>query len=201
MAFIVVPNTLYLQVFYLQDGQQTQNGIYFDKSPDWTLSDINLAVDAFSTAWELQVMPELSQDIEMRGVKGTDLGNQFAAVVEKDLVTPVAGGRTADMLPNNCSWCISFKTQQRGRSRRGRIYIPGIPENEVSANTISLTWSTLILSALNGVVSAVELTGSGIRHVVVSRTTSPATVTPVSEIGAFDRTIDSQRRRLPGRGQ
>jgi hypothetical protein len=61
-----------------------------------------------------------------------------------------AGGGSANALPSLNSACISIRTAQGGRSKRGRMYIPGIPEDATTDsqfNTEGPFWAALIAFA------------------------------------------------------
>jgi hypothetical protein len=112
-------------------------------------------------------------------------------------------------MPGNCSPCISFHTGNRGRSFRGRNYLAGIPVNQVATSTFEETWANNVVDAYLQMKS--DLGGADFTHVVVSRFSGVELIagkkhsiprvagiaTPVDSYSFTDRTIDSQRKRLP----
>jgi hypothetical protein len=141
----------------------------------------------------------------MREVYLTDLSSQTAPTVTVVPGTNVLGSGTADPLPNNVALCVSFRTEGRGRSARGRNYISGHAETSLSGNTFNATVSNGIRDAYEELLDATTYTGSW-TWVVLSRfedgvARAAGLVQPVTAVVLTDTTVDSQRRRLPGRGR
>jgi hypothetical protein len=81
--------------------------------------------------------------------------------------------------------------------------VPGIPKTAITANTVDSLTVSGIAAAYNQLLVVAD--GLGADWVVVSRfhDNAPRTAGVVSFINAatvVDATVDSQRRRLPGRG-
>jgi hypothetical protein len=115
--------------------------------------------------------------------------------------TGTAGGNPQ---PNNVTFALARKSGLRGRSFNGRVYWPGISSGQISANNIL---SAVVAAAM---VAALQTLDDGVTAldaiaVIVSWQHDHVTVTEgvVSEIVDWlftDTTLDSRRRRLPGRG-
>jgi hypothetical protein len=173
--------------------------------------DANAAIDAAVTNAILDVvenwattllMPNTSEDLELTTITGRDLTTITGGLVERPLGTPVVGGQPSPALPNNVALCVTLLTALAGRSYRGRSYMPGLAEGFVTLSEISS--ATAAVYADNYVTLVDDLSTEGYELVVTSfqaggvpRVT--AVSTPVVAIGV-NTTVDSQRRRLPGRG-
>jgi len=113
------------------------------------------------------------------------------------------GGIGAASIAGNVALAIKFGTGLSGRSHRGRVYLAGLPENAVTGNEITPTYRTTLVTAVANFAGGV----TGIMdaaHVIVSTCQdgawlTNAEVTPVNSYSA-DVYVDSQRRRLTGRG-
>lgn len=128
------------------------------------------------------------------------------AVSYEYVYTPVAGQVTGDMLPPQCAFVYSLKTALKGRSYRGRFYLPGIPE------VLNVGGQCAAASLANMVAVGTQLytvfgpggTNTDWQLVVISRWLNHAKrVTPVGtpvESIEFDPTIRTQRRRVLGVG-
>jgi len=103
-------------------------------------------------------------------------------------------------LPGSVAACISFRTGGRGRSTRGRNYVPGLSEDVVNGNDLDLT-------TLNNMVAAYELfMGGGTFPIawtwgVLSRffNLSPRVTglfQPIIDVLSTTLTVESQRGRL-----
>jgi hypothetical protein len=102
------------------------------------------------------------------------------------------------------TFCLSLRTEASGRSFRGRKYVAGVPQTKVAGNQIVSAWAgdiltamndlIAVLSALNQVLTVVSRVADGIDRIT-------AVTTAVANVTYTDLNIDSQRRRLTGRGR
>lgn len=204
MAFIPVPDTAEVLLFYTLNGQQMMNTLYFSKSGGWDSTSLQVLADAAWDHWATSVMIDLGDGLVLTGTRALDLSSATGPVAEH---TQSLNGSITDSpeLPQNCAFAIKFTTAQRGRSFRGRIYLPGITTaRQVSTGILSTSAADAFLEDVTGAIGDIA-TEASCEHVVVSRFTggSPrvtGVATPVTGISYTDTNLDSQRRRLPGRG-
>jgi len=205
MAFIPVANTAQLDLIYLQDGQRIENTLYakFPSAPSPT--DIADLASAVKAAWVDNIMPLLSSTVSLIAVEASDLTSDSGPQAVDTGGLPVAGDVTSRAMPNNVALCVSFRTGLRGRSFRGRNYLPGMSSDAVSegVNEVNAAYQTSVRNAYLAVQLTIE--GVGAEWVVVSRFHDGAprvsgVATPVTNVVFTDNIVDSQRRRLPGRG-
>lgn len=157
--------------------------------------------DAFKDAF----YAVLSSDIKMVRWECQYIGSIDGVVSESSSIATGLVSNAA--LPGNVALCLSLRTGLSGRSRRGRIYLGGIPENYVTANEITAELASSINTKATEFLGdiATGLEGQG-EVVVISRyankqlRTEPL-VTVVTDMLLKDRVVDSQRRRLTGRGR
>lgn len=116
---------------------------------------------------------------------------------------PIVGGATQQALPQNCAWLIRKRTGAAGRRGRGRMYIPGPHELQVSNTGVLSTlyrgdlqtevngWHAELLTGLTGGVGPLP-------PVVLHRSEGIGTEPPPTPVTAFevDEKIATQRRRL-----
>lgn len=158
------------------------------------------ALGAFRDA----ILPFLSEDLLCREVVVTDVSTEFGPVVSVSFDAGDVGGIAQPALPNNCALCVTKMTAARGKSARGRFYIPGLPTNErTGVNRMQPTWIGSMTGALDDFFAA--LTTAGYTPLIVSRVTAGADrgsglVQVMTQYRIYDSVVDSQRRRLPGRG-
>lgn len=211
MPFVPVPDTVMVEIVFELDGQVVENTQYYTRTGAWAEGDILDLLIAVQEIVSTVLLPLLSSTLKLVRLVGTLLDAVDAIKVVRSVGTPVGGGQAGAPLPNNSAYVVTFNTTGRGRSGRGRNYIPGLCiTNEVSGNTVSDSFRTGLLSYFNEVKAAASELGATM--VVVSRFSGvdvngdpiPRTVgvtKPITSFSTFDRTLDSQRRRLPGRGQ
>ena len=203
MAFIPVPNVAQIQCLGRVDGCLTVNDLYFEISGGG-INQTNLAALVFvvSTWFTGNLAPLLSDDWTSERVIGVDLTSNVGPRSELSVSTP--GGVAGEANPNNVAACVSFRTGGRGRSSRGRNFVPGIPGSVVTLNTLDPAF----ISDLIGVYDGVKGPGTfltGWQWVVVSRFTAGAprvagVPSPVTEVVMVGNTVRSMRSREVGHG-
>lgn len=204
MAAIITPNGVRSEFLMTLSGQQIENVIH----TDWTgagpidghLSSLNISLIGW---WATNLAPLLSDNLVLRGVRSTNLSSLTGSVVETAPTSATAGTVAQQSLPNNVAIVITEHTANRGRSYRGRKYVPGIPSNDENTPTeitgsdlagLVAAWTTLIAhAAADGIILAVLSTFSN--HVQ----RAAGVLTPITSMSA-NSAFDSQRRRLAGRG-
>jgi hypothetical protein len=135
----------------------------------------------------------------------TDLSTQTSPTVTVTTGLPITGTNTSDPLPNHVALCVSFRTNGRGRSARGRNYVSGFGEDAASGNTFSGTIANPIAQGYAALINSATYTLDW-EWVVYSRyengdPRTEALIAPVDNVVLTDLVVDSQRRRLPGRGR
>jgi len=211
MPFIPVPNAAAVEIRFLLDGQHIENTLGFERADAVTeanLTDLNGAV----TGWWLENMAPLQPTaLQLVEVVCTDLTTDSGPQVTIAPATEQFGLVDSPALPNNVSLCVSFRTGHRGRSSRGRNYIPALWEAGVVANTVGGTIVTAFAAAYTELITDTGLADAGWTWVVISRFSGvdadhhpipreEGTVLPVTSVTIVDPIVDSMRRRLPGRG-
>lgn len=204
MAFIPVTNTVEAQIRMTLDNQQIENTLYFTNTDLYTATEMTVLGNDLLDWWTDQMAQNLSDDVTLREIYLVDLRTETGFTVTVPSGSPAPTGvNSGGAVPSNAAMCVSFRTDLRGRSYRGRNYISGIPASEVTLNTVSPT-------RIAGLIGSYELLfgfllSNGWSWSVVSRRHNGAdritgVPTQVTSVVVVDATIDSQRRRLPGRG-
>ena len=106
-------------------------------------------------------------------------------------------------MPNATTIAVKKNTGRAGRSYRGRVYHVGLTEIQVQDNRITPTATAAINTAYSTLIT--RYTAINCEWVVASTQNNnvPRVVgvaTPIVGV-SVDPVIDSQRRRLPGRGR
>lgn len=95
------------------------------------------------------LMPHAGSNWQLGGVRGKQVAPVLGPIYEYIPETTVGlqGEETGDTLPSHISVCINIHSTRGGKSGRGRIFIPGIPEGATSGSVIAPTniyWTTLL---------------------------------------------------------
>jgi hypothetical protein len=164
------------------------------------LADLGEIGAAFYDWWHNRYRTQFGPSIvlDVIEVRKLDPGDPLALDYTTGL--PEGGTRTsgdAAEEPANVSLTMSWRTGLAGRKYRGRNYIPGIGTTDVTTlDTINSTAATRIASIaaqlLAGILTA------GFQFVVFH--VADNTVTEITDF-VIEAILDSQRRRLPGRGR
>ena len=116
----------------------------------------------------------------------------------------VAGGNATVALPGGTTTAVKHATGVRGRSFRGRSYVVGLAQNDVASGLVVVARRDAIQAAFNTLRTNLAADAAGDQLVVVSFMENgvwraQGVATPVVSSSAHQN-VDSQRRRLIGRG-
>jgi hypothetical protein len=202
MAFIPVPNGIQLCFLFTTDSQKWQFCLTLQKSagaPEDT--DLQQAVADGSSWWLSFLKTALQGGTSLSEIVATDLTAQGAPQFRTTVNEAGTGAGTA--LPAGSCIVVSHRTAKRGRSYRGRSFLSGLSSSQ-QASPNKLLPATAAAIAGGFAALKVLLDGHGLDHVVASRAHNGAVTNPAeaNEVINYvvDTAIDSQRRRLEGRG-
>lgn len=203
MAYVPALNTVQAELIYNWDLQICENVLHFEAAG--AISQPNMTdLGAFLVNyWDTELKASMPTNLSLTKVRLTDLTLQTGPVIEYTTGLPILGTNASPSLPNNCALVLTKRTAFRGRSFRGRVYLPGLTEAFTTGNTVDPTFVTNRLADFNGLINFTAGTETW-TMVVVSRISngverSTATLTPVLNFSS-DGIVDSQRSRLPRRG-
>lgn len=201
MAFIPVPDCVEVVIRGTWGGQIVSITLGFCKGTEVTETDMDDLADALFD-WVTDDLSDLqATTFTWNNINVTNLSS--ATALSKDYPMTVAGGAIAPTVTNNVTPVITFSTDQRGRSYRGRNYLPGAPSGAM-ASSVAVT-GAFVTSALTAYANLATIIATTVfTHVVISRYTNGAPRTegigtPITAY-SMDTPTDSQRRRLSGRG-
>jgi hypothetical protein len=203
--FIPVPFTLKIELRYTCFGQKIENVVYFSRVTQWTEEDAQAMGAGLVNWFDTNMAGVMPPALSLNAVRMTNMESASAFAMDYTTGLPIAGEAESPPLPMNVTASIKLSTAGRGRSYTGRSYWPVMLSNYVTGNTLTPVARTNIKNAWEAlrVLSPAGTFGANLS--VVSFTTNGAlrtegittNVTAVS----VDENVDSQRRRLTGRGQ
>jgi len=165
------------------------------------VGDLQTIANTCAAWWQSNLSTRLSPSVALAAVTATDITAQGAP--QRFALNATVGTAGGLSLPLNAPAVVSLRTALRGRSYRGRIYISGLTTNaQLDMNNITIGFAGQLSSDVSQIFTA--LSGLGFQAIVASGqhngvTTTPRTVQPITTL-VVDQPIDSQRRRLTGRG-
>ncbi len=205
MAFIPTPNVALVEMVHLCSGETCVNTLSFENTTGWDVAKLGLLASSMKTWWDDNVKSRVHGNCSLQLIRATSQATQVSPGIEYTTGLPITGTGTAssgDSLPNNVTAAISFLTLMRGRSYRGRNYVIGLRTQDISGNEITSTARAAWEAAYEEINTDAY---AGSIHVVVSKQVSgvaraEGVATTITGY-RMDLSIDSQRRRLQGRGQ
>lgn len=209
MPFVPVANVAEVELRMRLAGQSIENTLYFQFASGPSPAELSALGGDILDWWVASYGGLVTSNVQLIEVNCTDLTSATGPQVATPATDTFGTGGTST-LSNNVALCVSFRTANRGRSFRGRNYISGISTTQlVDSNTFEVSYAEAVHDAYNGLNSALSVSAD---WVVVSRFSgksgTPPRPTPrvagiatlVTAVVIVDRTVDSMRRRLPGRG-
>lgn len=200
MAFVPATNVLQVEIRGSLNGIPVECIQYHEHTGAIVLADADDLFDWYEAEFLPDYLAPLGIEYKVNELYGTDLTSNTSPTYSRVFSPQLEGGEASAALPGNVAACISFRTIGRGRSARGRNYVPGILESDVSGNGMDV-------GLVNALVAAFELMLGGGTYpanwawVIVSRYLlgSPrvaALVSDVIDVLSTNLTVESQRGRL-----
>lgn len=211
--FVPAPNCLRVEVIFKTPGGVAEN-VYHVQGTG-AVQDLGATalrvIDAFHNG-ETQnggIIQWRNPSVSLQKIIARDIGTQNGPAWEKDYNVP--GGAAGGPLPDSCTIAVKWTTGLSGRSYRGRTYHVGLNAGDVLNDVLNTTVQSRLLSAYQNMLSLVNQSGwtapgsTDAAMVVLSKAhanawRTQALTTPITGVTFADAFIDSQRRRLPGRG-
>lgn len=204
MEFVPLPNTVKVQLLFTLDGQQCQNVFHVHTPNAINEDELDSVHTLFKTWYETYLKDLQTSEVSHRGMIISDASNQFGVSKEYGPGTVFQGGvNSAPALPNNVTVSVKWNTGLRGRSYRGRTYHIGLWEASVTNNSVVSSVLTGLTSGYEALLGILDIEN---RYLVVAskfQGNAPRTTGVTTQVLTVtcDGIIDSQRRRLPGRGK
>ncbi|AXH79100.1 MAG: hypothetical protein [Circular genetic element sp.] len=204
-GFQAVPNVMRADFRYQVGGQYCISSFYARKATPCTFTDVsNFATAMHDDFWVTNLRPLVTSDFSQNGVSGVALDAPDSPFFGLDAAGATQNGTESGMsIPSGSCLVTTFKTAERSRNGRGRVYTSGIPLNKMADPTeVTTDYLADFITAMNSLITIATALSATL--VVVSRwlnkvQRSEGVAIPITSI-TLDRYVDSQRRRLFGRG-
>jgi hypothetical protein len=216
MPFIPATNTAQVRIVCDMHGEMITNTIYVQKNGAWGTADLTALANLVIAWWNDHYAPNVSANLILQRVAARSMQAEDAAGVEIGAPANSGGDFVGPAVPGNVALVVKFITGLTGRNRRGRNYCTGFAQTATVGNDLNALTHTNVVASYGNLRD--DLIAAGYTHVVASfydgtslqpgpgGTTvkkpiarATALLTPVEAYTA-DTRLDSQRRRLAGRG-
>lgn len=204
MAFIPFTDVAEVVVGQSMSGQVVDTVLNFEFPSALTISILDDLCQAVINTWISDMAAQLTSNLDLNFVKATDLTTASSPSVTVAAPAGTDGNVAPPTVPLNGALVISQATDNRGRSFRGRTYQAGMPAGAlINEGTFSETYADSLLAGYVEWIHDIE-DSMGCIHGVASRRSGGAprlvgVFTPITEYFC-EANLDSQRRRLVGRG-
>lgn len=200
MAFISAEDTARVAINYLSETlEQATNVLHFQNLAagvdNTTVGQLLTALKAWQAAsWAPIASADWQTDIyEVRNLTVQD------GAVWTDVET-IPGTVNSPSLPAQNTVAVSLRSGFAGRSRRGRLFHVGLPEDRVIGSRVTVAHATELVTAYQALVTAMNATDW--RWVVASFVSnkaprSGALLTPITDVVLTDTVVDSMDSRKP----
>jgi hypothetical protein len=180
-----------------------ENVFHFHRSGGYDSGTLATLATAIDTSWQANMKPALPGDITLVDITCTNLSEVAGA--QAILAVSTAGTLAQPGFESpGTTFALKFGTAKSGRSYRGRMYYPLISTTQANDGVLTSAQANFYLAAVENFFVDI-LADSGDQHTIVSymndcewRTDGVAT--DVTSYSYTNLALDSQRRRLVGRG-
>lgn len=210
MPFIPAVNTAQVRTQFTYNGQQCENVYYVEGQDAWDAITLQALAAVFGEWWIAELGPSMPIALTLNRILARDMTTEAAPSIEYTTDLPASGEQSVEALPNSVTLAVKWVTGLAGRSFRGRTYHIGMVDLSVLGNVATSGFHDLLTAAYNQLINAIVTENPDWGLVVASFFSgvdvdgnpiprSTAVLTPILTAVVND-IVDSQRRRLPGRG-
>ena len=192
-------------MIFQRDTRTLVNVLHWLRAAGWTTTEmVNIAIaikNWWDTYYKLAVPPQTS--LTQIQVRKYDPAAPLA--VDYAVSPAILGTRGTVSEAANVTSTMSLRSGLAGRAYRGRIYVPGLAEADVTqSDQLASGETALLATAANQLITAVGTPQSAVpaifhRPLPVSKPLDNL-ATPITT-WVIENIVDSQRKRLPLRGR
>lgn len=202
--FIPSPQVCKVEMCYTWNDQKVENVWHMKHGAgDPDEATMELLAENLKGWFNASMKGNTHTSCSLRLIRITLLTTSTSPGIEYSSGLPIAGTfNTSASSPNNVTLAVKWITGLRGRSYRGRTYIPGLAQaftvgNQISAGMLT-AYNTAYQALLSGLLAGWTF---GVNSQYASKLPrGTAVFTPITGF-TIETNVDSMRRRLTGRGQ
>lgn len=197
-------NLALVEARFTWNGQEVENRLHFrhDAAPSPSVSQLEALLGYVDERIINDWLPLMATTVTYRECYAETYAG--ASSIAATLLGTGAGTASGESLPGNSTLCLSLRSASVGRSRRGRFYTIGMTEGQQTGGVVTTGYRNAWLTTMSALLGATIgddwylCVASFISGGVARETGFLTDVTQVITVNDF---VDSQRRRLQGRGR
>lgn len=191
------PLCVRVAVIMAHDTRQVVNTFHVEKATTWALTDLVALANAVQTWWNTYYKLMVPAVFSLTQIQVRVLNPAIPLAFDLNVSPPIAGTRGGNSEAGNVSLSMSERTGLAGRKFRGRMYLGGVSETDANAN--DTVTSALVTLAANAMANLIAGALPANQFLTLFHRQSNSFTDVISYV--IENVIDSQRRRLPGRGR
>lgn len=156
MAFVRGVNQAKVNLDMTVSGEGASTGFYILDTTSLNQQRLDEAASLVSNWAATTFIPLLSNQTTYNGVTLYDMASTDAPRSQIILGSPVSGANSGDALPGNVALVATLDSGGRGRTARGRMYIPGNAENLWDGERFAPDLVNLMRSALETLQTSLQ---------------------------------------------
>jgi len=203
MPFVPTTGGVRISMDYEVEGQQCANVFHVRADTPSDVSTLEGITTVFYNWWNTNVKPKQHSACVLERIVATNLDDISGPQFIRTAGLPASGTNGSAALSNNVTIATTLTTSRIGRSFRGRSYWCGLtPDDLLDVNHITLAAAAALSAAFDLLIEALATNGTPLAILSLVANGAPRSEGVLTNVTAVhtDNTIDSQRRRLPGRG-
>lgn len=205
-VFVPIPNCARVEMIYSQAGELQENVYHVIGSAPFSLANLQTLRGVFDSWDSVTDKVQRAAVSTLVRIRTRALDSAVGATEDYNLPVARAGTASGSAIPLNACFCVKLSTGLAGRSYRGRTYKSALTVNHL-ADSASITGGArdALVASLNTLRTSITTANAAWFLCVASTYTGGAwrvtgVCTPVINAVAVNTDLDSQKRRLRGRG-
>jgi hypothetical protein len=203
--FIPIPNTASVELIYSLFGDVVENTFSVISNAPFDLAALQSLRGAFDGWHNTNFKNVVAADTVLQRIRTRALDTASSPTEDYHLPTPRPGTAGSGSFPSNVTLAIKLATTLAGRSYRGRIYLPSICGGCGSGQTVTSGAAAAYQTTMTALQPALTAVNANWHICVASRYNNGAwrtvgVCTIATGWVVVNNNLDSQRRRLAGRG-
>src|SRR5690242_4824593 len=150
------PDVVKVALLFSRDTRTLVNTFHVEKAGGWSLADLNnlatVVLNWYNTFYKI-VVPAA---VALTGMSFRVYNPTVPLALDVPVSPPSAGTRTGTAEAGNATSTLSLRTGLAGKAHRGRMYVPALPEPDVSqTDQLASALTTGFATAASNLISAI----------------------------------------------
>lgn len=191
-------------MIFAHDTRQVINTFHVARTTGWDNTSMTALATAVRNWWDTLYKAAVPASIALNQIQVRLYDPSNPLAVDMPVSPPILGTRPGTQEAGNVSLTMSERTGKAGRAHRGRMYVAGVSETDVTTDDrIGSALAVLVANAIANLVFGALPAGDLLAVFHRPRDVPHPLNNLYTIVNTYvvENIIDSQRRRLPGRGR